>query len=362
VREANGTSAKLLAEVVFHNSESPMRKSGTTVSIAACALAATLSLGTHATHALAQTAAIAPDSLVLVTCGPQSLAELLSIGNRGTGVLAWSITRTPRPWLTITPTRGDAPSTLTVAANAASLAPGAYADTIEITTNDTTSRVHRVPVWLRVTSPCPGPGAPPVPGAVYAEYDVEFRYDGYTGDLPAYPDCPVKLTGSDVLRGIVRGWELPTSGEDQEYNGTLSRATSIDYCITRGVRTRDDSDRRFCPTTLFGHARMNIEITVYGEADRGAWIKSVHDGGPASSSVFGLCHPQDMAEIQQEYPASDHGGGASPTGIPIDDAGAPVTFVDGNGLARLRVGTYPPAPQSPPNPGEWVLHVIRKIR
>jgi hypothetical protein len=106
---------------------------------------------------------------------------------------------------------------------------------------------------------------------------------------------------------------------------------------------------------LTGSATMKVEITVYGEADRGAWVRADPDAGTVTKNVAGDCDAPEMAAIQNGYPGGD--GGGSPNGQPISDAGSSVKFFAAN-QARLRVGNYPPES----NLTGWALKVIRKIR
>lgn len=195
-----------------------------------------------------------------------------------------------------------------------------------------------------------------------AEYEVELRFTGYTG-LATTPDCDalVTLSGYDVLTGTVSGMEpSQQSDDDVTYTGVLKRDTKMDYCITRGKSSPNDDEVVWCVASLTGSAVMKVDIDVYGEADRGAFVKAEPGVGTNHGTVQGTCDSADMAEIQQDYPSGDSGG--APSGQAIDDARATdgqgrITFFAG-GHARLRVGTYPPDPTQ----GGWTLTVIRKIK
>jgi hypothetical protein len=199
-----------------------------------------------------------------------------------------------------------------------------------------------------------------------SEYEVAFVFIGYTGLVDGYPNCAVKTAGTDSLIGIVRGVETSVADDDIEYTGTLARATALDICESKGAnRPNDINDEQvWCVASLSGTSRMNVKLTVYGEADRGAYLHATADTSRSTSQVTGNCAQPTMAVYQADYPRRSGGGGGEPDGQAITDEFGTVKFIVG-GLARLRVGRYPPAPSSAmvgsPNSG-WALHVIRKIR
>ena len=199
-----------------------------------------------------------------------------------------------------------------------------------------------------------------------AEYQVALVYVGYTGHVDGYPNCAVNTTGTDSLTGNLIGAEISTPGEDIEYTGILKRVTAMDICETKGRhRPADiDDEQIWCEATLAGSATMRVSLTVYGESDRGAWLKTKPDTGTATSMVSGNCAAPTMANYRTAYPGGSGGGGGSPDGQAIEDAFGTVKFV-ANGVGRLRVGLYPPEPTQTlagsPQSG-WALQVIRKIR
>ena len=156
------------------------------------------------------------------------------------------------------------------------------------------------------------------PRADDAAYLVEFRYTGYTGLVEGYPNCQVNPLGFDVLKGVVTGREAVARGDDVEYHGTLGRMTSIDFCETRGKTSAGDDERVWCAAKLTGIASMKVQLDVYGEIGRGAWLKADPDGSWFTGSVKGTCESADMREWEQDYPGGDSGG--SPSGQPIDES------------------------------------------
>jgi hypothetical protein len=251
-------------------------------------------------------------------------------------------------------------TSVTATVNAAGLPPGVTVVDIDLTSGS--KLIQKLKAWLALVKPLPNDSA----------YQVELRYTGYTGLADAYPDCKVNPQGFDFMTGIVVGRETLSArevamAEDVLYRGTLGRGTVIDYCESRGRRGPQDDERVWCAATLTGIASMDVELTVYGESDRGAFVKAEPvKTGPAawfSGSVSGTCDTADMNQWQREYPAGDSGGG--PSGQAIDESvasGAPRLFASGR--PRLVVGTF--APQRPSGrsgrPDGWTLKVISKLQ
>jgi hypothetical protein len=182
-------------------------------------------------------------------------------------------------------------------------------------------------------------------------YDVQLAYVGYTG-LAQSPDCK-RLTdaqGYDSLIGTVTGIETPDEpGEDVVYTGTLRRKTKIDYCQ---VMTATASAEAWCVVKLTGAARMDVEVTVYGEAGQGAYIKAEPTVPRAdSATVVGSCSQADKDEIETDYPSG--GSAGSPDGQAVAES-RPARFIV-NRIARLRPGYLPPDTL----PRGWGLRVVR---
>ena len=186
---------------------------------------------------------------------------------------------------------------------------------------------------------------------VTRKYDVQLAFTGYTG-LAESQDCRalVDMQGYDSLAGTVSGVESQgPSDEEVVYRGTLTRRTRVDYCLALG-----GDQPTWCVAKLTGAARMNVELTVYGEADRGAWLKAVPGTSPLDSvTVRGNCARADMDSIRVDYPSGESGG--TPDGQPIAEVNPPRFVV--SGIPRLRVGYFPPDSVE----GGWGLRVVRVI-
>ena len=320
---------------------------------------------TIATDAAAQAISLSADTLQFSgrTGGPNPPVQLDSITNPGAGTLPWRIVGTTASWLSVSPRTGTTPAALAFAVNITGRRVGAYSDTVIVASNDPVTPRKQIVVLLTIQgSSAPGPPA----GSAIAEYQVELLYTGYTGLVDGYPNCTVNTRGTDHLTGRVIGYETSTPGDNIEYLGTLKRVTLLDICETKGRNRPNDVDDEqvWCVATLAGSANMRVSLEVYGEPDRGAWLKAVPDTGTTSSVVTGVCAVPTMIQYRTDYPGGSGGGGGGPDGQAIADAFGATKFVVG-GVGRLRVGTYPPDPSQflAGSPGSgWVLKVIAKIR
>ena len=188
-----------------------------------------------------------------------------------------------------------------------------------------------------------------------AAYEIELRMKGYGGLMSgAWCDEHADTNGYDVMTGVVRGVETSEEGEDITYRGTLTRKTKMDYCLVKPAPTEDQVTQ--CLAHLGGSARMIVEIEVYGEEGRGAWVKA--DSAPGSpmavDTVSGNCMAADQAIMAEEYPGG--GSAGSPSGQPIAESDSTPMFA--NGKARLPAwGSFPPRPPET----LWGLKVIRRV-
>ena len=108
-------------------------------------------IGTVATP-LPAVLALNPNSLNFLGSNPGPLN--FNVTNTQVGTLSWTAT-VNRSWLSVTPTSGAAPATVTVSVNTVGLAPGSYNGTITVTAPDATNSPQTVAVTLSVPQPVP---------------------------------------------------------------------------------------------------------------------------------------------------------------------------------------------------------------
>ncbi|WP_224365429.1 S8 family serine peptidase [Hyalangium versicolor] len=85
-----------------------------------------------------------------VVGGANPASQTLSITNSGVGTLTWSAASSAA-WLTVSPSSGTAPSTITAAVDATGLAAGTYSAAITLTASGATNSPYAVPVTLTVS-------------------------------------------------------------------------------------------------------------------------------------------------------------------------------------------------------------------
>jgi hypothetical protein len=96
----------------------------------------------------------------LLSTGPASLTffgavgnnpspQNITISNLGSGSLGWSASNTST-WLTLTPTSGSAPTSISVHPNLSGLATGSYSDTVTISSPDVANSPATIPVSLQL--------------------------------------------------------------------------------------------------------------------------------------------------------------------------------------------------------------------
>ncbi len=97
--------------------------------------------------------------------GPNPPPQTLDITNTGGGTLNWSAT-TNVPWLSVSPTSGTAPSSVTVSVNIAGLPEGTHQGQITVTAAGATNSPQTVPVTLTLTQPPQPPLIQVTPGSL----------------------------------------------------------------------------------------------------------------------------------------------------------------------------------------------------
>ncbi len=99
------------------------------------------------------TIGVSPSSLSFTATagGSNPASQTINITNTGAGTLNWTASD-DASWLTVSPTSGTAPSTLTASANISGLAAGTYNGTITISASGATNSPVSVPVTLTVNA------------------------------------------------------------------------------------------------------------------------------------------------------------------------------------------------------------------
>jgi hypothetical protein len=181
-------------------------------------------------------------------------------------------------------------------------------------------------------------------------YKVEFSTQG------SLLDRTCTATGTDVLTGELAGMESADSTEDNEYVGTLWRATSITMC---GVRRNSAGEDVNCNMNFAGSGRVDVKLTVQAQGrggylqyvtDRAAWGPRWHTApqmaiGPAGGTVNGTCDPAEMAHLQNTYTKGETAG--SPNGQPLE-------------VTRFPPASYPFTFSPNPPVSIWTLKVISR--
>ena len=291
-------------------------------------------------------------------------AQIDSITSTG-GPFTWQISngKTLAPWLSVTPQSGGAPGGLGLAVNVAGLAAGVYKEAVDVASNSPATPVQTIQVVLILKTSPFGQMAGKLTAAQIAQmtqylatYQIVLEFVGISGHhAETAADCGVRINpnGHDVLVGTVSGFEDPTTpNEEVVYTGTLQRATDMDYCDLTGP----PDQKVDCADHLVGAALTDVELAVYGETGRGAYLKTAPASvGPRFVRVTGRCDETQQIQLDYNVSQSAAGGGGSPNGQPIED---PQSRLFTGGLARLAAGLTFPANRPT---SIWELRVIRKI-
>jgi uncharacterized protein (TIGR03437 family) len=141
------------------------------------------------------TLAVTPSGLqfAYTTGGSAPAAQSIQITNSGSGTLAWSATASTSAnaaWLSVSPASGTAPSTLTVSVSPASLNPGTYTGTIQITGTGASNSPASIGVTLTVTQALPSLAVTP--------QALTFQYTN-GGAVPAAQNVTITNTGAGTL-------------------------------------------------------------------------------------------------------------------------------------------------------------------
>ena len=135
-------------------------------------------------------------------------------------------------------------------------------------------------------------------------YEIRMAMIGYTGlwNSPRlqgdgrYPGIRLPGRHGEGVEGLKDEDGEPLSG----VQGPVPACQRIDYCLAL------PGDVGLCVVRL-GEAQMNVELKVYGETGRGAWLHADSVPGAVSETVTGDCPLKQKEEVRAEYPEPDHG-------------------------------------------------------
>lgn len=185
-------------------------------------------------------------------------------------------------------------------------------------------------------------------------YEVKFAYVGFLSEYGDACDLHLDPRGYDSLIGTLSRIENPAgSDEDVGYRGRVKRKTSIDYCLTKPKIASKPDELVYCAAHLAGAATMGLELTVYSDSGKGAWLKATPVGNADSIKVQGDCTTEDLTRLRSEYPGGT--SAASPDGQPIYESRSEFTV---RGVRRLGDSTYYPVKR--PDTA-WDLRVRRTL-
>ncbi|HMJ34003.1 MAG TPA: LamG-like jellyroll fold domain-containing protein [Baekduia sp.] len=145
--------------------------------------------------------------------GANPAPQTVDVSNTGGGTLTYTVTK-DQSWLTVTPTSGTAPSTLTVGANSAGLAPGSYTGTVAVSAPGAGGSPKTVSVALTINA------APPAPSGLVGAWG--FDETSGTGVTDA---------SGNGLNGTLTGATRTTTGKfggALSFNGTSNWVTVAD--------------------------------------------------------------------------------------------------------------------------------------
>ena len=137
------------------------------------------------------TIAAAPAGLQFsyVTGGSAPDAQSIQLTNSASGTLTWSATASD-PWITVSPSSGTAPSTISVSVSPGSLGAGTYSGSVQITASGSSNSPFSIPVTLTVTDAAAALSATPTA--------LSFTYS-LGAAAPAAQSVAIANTGGGAL-------------------------------------------------------------------------------------------------------------------------------------------------------------------
>jgi uncharacterized protein (TIGR03437 family) len=161
------------------------------ITIAVHAVTGTDTLAIMAAAPSPSTISAAPDGLAFtfVAGGDLPAAQTIQITNSASGTLAWTAAAADS-WLSVSPSSGTAPSTLSVSISSANLSAGTYSSSIQITAPGASNTPLSIPITLTVTQSTPTP-----PVLTVAPQTLSFTYT-VGAAVPASQTVAITNTGA----------------------------------------------------------------------------------------------------------------------------------------------------------------------
>ena len=123
-------------------------------------------------------------------------------------------------------------------------------------------------------------------------YEVRFSFTGYQSFSGDASDCPIRPSGTVVLKGLLKGIENVGRDDDVQYTGILQLDIDIDICSVKG----EGGNAKLCGITITGSGLVKTELEIYYDG-RGGYIqiKDTTSRG-FRKNASGTCDQGEIAE------------------------------------------------------------------
>jgi len=338
-------------------------------------------------RAFAQAPVLAPTSLnfsYLVNSGKfppaAKLTATLPATVPSTTVMAVAFTSSPAGWLTVTPSGGYSPLTMSVTANPTSLSPGSYTGSVTVTAGNyqtsitVTLAVTNPPSSLIVTSPNYDPLASgsTIPSITFnytsggalpsAEVDVST-----TGDIIPFSVATAVSKGSGS--GTVTNWLRVSNGglPSTSTSGVAASGSNVKISVSPDQSTLNGLDAILYYATITiaaqnsvnGTATINVILNVSAGQPVFAASNPIFPSSMAAFPVAPLVKPVDPVITlygDNFFTSSSHVFMAQGNGVPVPLA---TTWLSRQVLQATIPAAYLTPPQSAPPPTVvWTVTVV----
>jgi hypothetical protein len=255
------------------------------------------------------------------TGGTNPAAQTVALTNNGGGALTFTAT-SDSSWLTVSPTSGNVPNTLSVQANMSGLTAGTYHGNVTITPSQGSPQT--IPVTLSVAAP---PTVPGPPTGVSAQPGNASALVSWTA--PANGGSPITSYTVTADAGSTAVTSVSVTGNPPATSTTVANLTSgtpytFIVTATNGVGTGPPSgpSPAVTPTaTTQSAATLDANVSVNGT------------GSPTTTAAFSTAHAN---ETLVAFVATDGPSGSGSETVTVSGAGLTWTLV---GRANTQPGT-----------------------